>query len=119
VVSIADDGARETHAGNSPLQRAIYSFLMFPSLNSADSSLAVLFDKPRIINPEVNLSKRFTASGNNGLRVLCKWRDQTQEPTVYLFVTKLVLEDLHERVPEISSCSMHRLQDNVKRELQY
>jgi hypothetical protein len=51
------------------LQRAIYSFLMFPSLNSADSSLAVLFDSPRIINPEVSLSKRFTAGRNDGLSI--------------------------------------------------
>lgn len=59
--SVSGGGA--THGGNSPLQRAIYSFLIFPSLNSADSSPAVLFDNPRIINPEVNLSRRFTANG--------------------------------------------------------
>jgi len=47
------------------VQRAIYSFLMFPSLNSAESSLAVLFDNPRIINPEVSLSRRFTAGRRN------------------------------------------------------
>ena len=39
------------------------------------------------------------------------------EPTVYLFVSKLVLKDLHERVPEISSCCVDRLQGYVQRGL--
>ena len=104
----------KTHAGNSPLQRAMYSFLIFPSLNSADSALAVLFDNPRTIKPEVSLSKRFTASRNNRLSVQYKRCDKTCEPTVYLLVPKLALENLHERVPEISPRCVDRLRGYVQ-----
>lgn len=90
---------------------------MFPSLNSADSSLAVLFDSPRTINPEVSLSKRFTARRNNGPSDQRKRCNQMPKPTVYLFVTKLVLENLYERMSEISSRRMDRLQSYVERGL--
>ena len=103
-------GEGATHAGNSPLQRAIYSFLIFPSLNSADSSLAVLFDNPRIINPEVNLSKRFTADRENRDVFQHKRSDKMRERTVYLLVTKLALENLYEGMPKIPSRCMDRLQ---------
>ena len=90
MAGIISDGARmsggrkKTHAGNLPLQRAIYSFLIFPSLNSADSALAVLLDNPRTISPEVNLSKRFTASRNDGFSAQRKWCDQIVNP-LYIF----------------------------------
>jgi hypothetical protein len=43
--------------------------------------------------------------------------DQTPKLTIYLFVTKLVLENLHERMEEISSRRMDWLRGYVKREL--
>ena len=110
-------GKDQTYTGNSPLQRAIYSFLMFPPLNSADSSLAVWFDSPRIINPEVSLSKRFTAGWNNGFSTERNWCDQTDAPTVYLFVAKLALENFHKRMSEISSRCVDRLENCGKRGL--
>jgi hypothetical protein len=96
------------------LQRAIYSVLTFPSLNPADSSLAVLFDSPRIINPEVSLSKGLTANREDKDSVQHKQSVQPREHTVYLFVTKLVLEDLYEGMPKISSRCVNWLQGQVK-----
>ena len=87
---------------------------MFPSLNSADSALAVLFDNPRTINPEVSLSRRFTANRNGGFSVPRRRHNQTREPTVYLFIPKLVLENLHECVPEIPPRCVDRLQGHVQ-----
>jgi len=40
--------------------------------------------------------------------------DQTPKLTVYLSVTKLILENLHEGMEEISSCCVDRLQVYVK-----
>lgn len=50
-----------TNAGNSPLQRAMYSLWMVPSINSLDTLVAHFEVKGMIMMPDVNLSKRFIA----------------------------------------------------------
>lgn len=52
-------------AGNSPEQRAMYSFFTSPCTNSWESTCAREDDKPMIIRPEVRRSSRLTAEAKN------------------------------------------------------
>lgn len=51
-----------TYSGNSPLQRATYSFLTVPAMNSEETDRARSTDNGRIINPDVSRSNLFTAT---------------------------------------------------------
>jgi hypothetical protein len=61
----SDEHAKKiTHSGNWPKHRAIYSFFTLPSTNSLHNKFARLDVNPMIMQPDVNLSSRFTAVGS-------------------------------------------------------
>lgn len=48
--------------------------------------------------------------GKNGSRIQHRRSEKRRERTIYLLVTKLVLEDLYERMPKVPSRCVNRLQ---------
>lgn len=98
---------RNTYSGKCPLQRAIYSFLTDPAVNSCVSSLASTALRGIIINPEVSLSNLFTASYEPSLELQTFGKDR--ERTIDFTQPKIVLQYLNKAILEVPPCRMHRL----------
>jgi hypothetical protein len=59
---LTNAGGMRTYAGNSPMQRATYSFRTPPRVNSSVSSRAARADVGRMSSPDVSRSSLFTAA---------------------------------------------------------
>ena len=108
LASVRETRSHGTHSGNSPRQRATYSFCIVPSANSDERFRAHSAVSGMIIKPEVNRSSLLIAGRISDTQQSLE-RLSTNERTVDLLITEVIFQDLDKAVAEIPSRCVDRL----------